>query len=100
MTPPPRRCLQLCVAACPYKMRLILYGRARGGVQHGPGAPPRSPIPHKGTRLMAELIAPTGQTTRSVAAMARRTMRALGTDPAYIGLAYRDPLDEAILLRH
>jgi hypothetical protein len=49
---------------------------------------------------MAELTAPTGQPTRSVAAMARRTMRALGTDPAYIRLAYRDALAEATLLRH
>lgn len=49
---------------------------------------------------MAELTTPTGQPARSVAAIARRTMRALGTDPANIRMAYQDALDEAILLRH
>jgi hypothetical protein len=48
---------------------------------------------------MAELT-PTGQPTRSAAAMARRAMRALGTDSTHIRMAYRDALDEAMLLRH
>ena len=49
---------------------------------------------------MSEPTVPAKQPTRSVAAMARRTMRALGTDPAPIRMAYRDALDEATLLRH
>ncbi len=51
-------------------------------------------------RILSDGTGLTGRPTRSVAAIARRTLRALGTDPAHIRTAYRDALEEATLLRH